>query len=182
MCNRLKKDMFRKYVPSEEENEKMEKYRLRVPVFDALKIKYQNGGIDTLKNLKEYLEKHYTRVPLTFFTLYGYLKSVENEPLENVKTWTGTKYVYPLEKEFNKKVKNKSDRTLTLDKIDEILRSNWMDLDNSIRHITNAVEKGYVSEELKTKLQRMYAFVDNNRYKSLSGGHVYSLLQMYRLV
>lgn len=173
--------MYHKYVPTLEEQRKMEEYKLRVKVFDELKIKYQNGGIDTLDKLKFFLTKHYKRIPLTFFTLHDYLESVENEPLKNVRTWTGNKYVYPLEEKFNNIVENERDRTLRKTR-DGILRSNSGDIDNSIKYITRAVKNGYVSENLKTKLQGMYAFVNDNRNNSLSSTHIELSLQSHRLV
>lgn len=162
--------------------DRVAKYNTRVKVFDKLKAKYRDSvKIETLDELKNFLVKHYSRVPLTFFTLYDYLKSVENTDIKNIKNWIGGKYVYPLEEKFNNRVENERDRTLHKTR-DGIFRSNFMDIDNSIKYITRAVENGYVSEELKTKLQGMYAFVDDNTYKSLSGSHVESSLQTYRLV
>tara|TARA_B110000858_G_scaffold17751_1_gene17914 strand:+ start:102 stop:671 length:570 start_codon:yes stop_codon:yes gene_type:complete len=169
------------HKPTVEEGNSTAEYNSRVKVFDELKAKYRdNVKIETLDELKIFLVKHYSRVPLTFFTLYNYLKFVENTDIKNIKNWIGGKYVYPLEEKFNNTVENERDRTLTTR--DGIVRSNSMDLDKSIKYITRAVENGYVSEELKTKLQGMYAFVDENRGNSLSSTYIDLSLQRYRLV
>lgn len=127
------------YVPTPEEKRKSEEYKLRVKVFDELKIKYniENGEsvLDTLDKLKDFLKNHYQRVPLTFFTLYSFLEQSEITEVE-----------------FNEKI-DPFDRTMENGKFSD------MDFDKCVRHIANVVEKYRVSPEVKAELKQMYDII-----------------------
>lgn len=75
------KKMFRYYTrhePTNAEKKAAAEYTRRVDVFEKLKEKYTKDKIETLEDLKDFLEKHIYSVPLTFFTVYEYLKYVED--------------------------------------------------------------------------------------------------------